>query len=41
MADVERCVCCGAIIPEGQMFCQNCLLAVKKTNEELEEEPWV
>ena len=24
MADAERCVCCGEIIPEGQMVCSNC-----------------
>ena len=36
MADAERCVCCGEIIPEGQQVCQNCLLAVKQTNEELQ-----
>lgn len=26
----DRCVCCGAIIPEGQMVCPNCLVAVKE-----------
>ena len=26
----DRSVCCGAIIPEGQMVCPNCLVAVKE-----------
>lgn len=26
----DRCVCCGAIIPEGQMVCPNCLVTVKE-----------
>ena len=25
MAGAERCVCCGEIIPEGQMVCSNCM----------------
>ena len=25
MADAERCVCCGEIIPEGRMVCPNCM----------------
>lgn len=25
MADAERCVCCGEIIPEGLMVCPNCM----------------
>lgn len=24
MADVDRCVCCGADIPEGRQFCHVC-----------------
>lgn len=24
MASEERCVCCGAIIPEGQQVCDTC-----------------
>lgn len=24
MDDVNRCVCCGAIIPEGRMVCPTC-----------------
>ena len=24
MADAERCVCCGEIIPEGRMVCPYC-----------------
>lgn len=26
----DTCVCCGAIIPEGQMVCPNCLVTVKE-----------
>ena len=25
MADAEKCVCCGAIIPEGRIACPSCL----------------
>lgn len=28
----DRCVCCGDIIPEGQMACPNCLCYVKKND---------
>ena len=24
MADADRCVCCGEIIPEGRMVCPQC-----------------
>lgn len=24
MADVDRCVCCGEIVPEGRMACPQC-----------------
>ena len=27
MASVERCVCCGEIIPEGRAVCDNCWVA--------------
>ena len=30
----DRCVCCGSIIPEGQWWCPNCLVAVKKPEGE-------
>lgn len=29
MANAERCVCCGEIIPEGRMVCPNCEVASK------------
>jgi hypothetical protein len=29
-ANTDRCVCCGAIIPEGQIVCPNCLVTVKE-----------
>lgn len=28
----DRCVCCGAIIPEGSWACPNCLLNVKEVD---------
>lgn len=28
--DVERCVCCGEIIPEGRQVCPNCEKRVQK-----------
>lgn len=27
---VERCLCCGEILPEGQQVCKNCLVAAKE-----------
>ena len=27
---VDRCICCGEIIPEGRMACPNCLVVSKK-----------
>lgn len=30
MASVDRCVCCGEIIPEGTQVCPKCLGASKK-----------
>lgn len=24
MADADRCVCCGAIVPEGRQVCRQC-----------------
>lgn len=29
MANADRCVCCGEIIPEGRMVCPNCEVAGK------------
>jgi ribonucleoside-triphosphate reductase len=29
LGNADRCVCCGAIIPEGFMACPRCLLYVK------------
>ena len=26
----DRCVCCGAVIPEGGYICLNCLVFVKE-----------
>ena len=28
----DRCICCGAIIPEGNIVCSNCLVAVDGKN---------
>jgi hypothetical protein len=30
----DRCICCGAIIPEGVTVCPSCLLAVKPRKEQ-------
>ena len=30
----DRCVCCGAIIPEGCWVCPNCLVTVKRGDGE-------
>ncbi len=30
MADADRCVCCGEIIPEGQMVCDSCMRPTKE-----------
>lgn len=29
----DRCVCCGAIIPEGGWVCPNCQFCVKKPED--------
>ena len=31
--DVNRCVCCGEIIPEGRMVCPMCLAKESDKNE--------
>ena len=33
MANVEKCICCGEIIPEGRHVCSNCMTASGKVNE--------
>ena len=38
MADVERCICCGAIIPEGRQVCPKCLVCVNLPEEDREDE---
>jgi RNA polymerase subunit RPABC4/transcription elongation factor Spt4 len=30
----DRCICCGEIIPEGRMVCPNCLVTVKKGEDD-------
>ena len=30
----ERCICCGAIIPEGRQVCPNCMVCVNLPEEE-------
>lgn len=27
----QHCICCGAIIPDGQNTCPNCLVTVRQT----------
>lgn len=29
----DRCICCGAVIPEGRMVCPNCLVTVKEAKQ--------
>ena len=29
----DRCICCGAIIPEGVWVCPSCLLCVKREDD--------
>ena len=29
-----KCICCGAIISEGDWYCHNCLTTIKKTTKE-------
>ena len=29
----DRCICCGAVIPEGVSVCPSCLLRVRKKKE--------
>lgn len=28
--NADRCVCCGAVVPEGQLICKQCQLAEPK-----------
>lgn len=28
MSDVDRCICCGKIIPEGVQVCPRCLVSI-------------
>ena len=33
MSDVDRCICCGNPVPEGQMVCEECKIKpLRKTN---------
>ena len=36
----ERCVCCGAIIPEGSMVCQACRQRAEKSDGAYNKEEW-
>ena len=38
MADADRCVCCGEIIPEGRIVCPNCLVCVNISEEDREDD---
>lgn len=33
----DRCICCGAVIPEGSLVCKNFLLTVKEGEDNGEE----
>jgi hypothetical protein len=41
MANDNRCVCCGEIIPEGMIACPNCLVVSKKKEmkQEMKQDP--
>ena len=30
MGSVNRCICCGEIIPEGRWVCPNCMVCVEE-----------
>lgn len=32
----DRCICCGAIIPEGNWYCPVCLICTKQEDDENE-----
>lgn len=34
MADADRCVCCGEIVPEGRMVCPQCEYKAKESKNE-------
>ena len=38
MADADRCVCCGEIIPEGRMVCPQCEYKTKESKNERSEQ---
>lgn len=38
MPDVDRCVCCGEIIPEGRMVCPQCEDETEKDGEQAKED---
>ena len=40
MADADRCVCCGEIIPEGRQVCDSCLEAIGRYLQEERNAPW-
>ena len=33
MADADRCVCCGEIVPEGRQMCPSCMAAYIMTRD--------
>ena len=38
MADADRCVCCGEIVPEGRMVCPQCEHKTKENKNERSEQ---
>ena len=38
MADADRCVCCGTIVPEGRMVCPQCEYKTKENKNERSEQ---
>ena len=31
----DRCVCCGAVVPEGHMACPQCLVCVRPISDNI------
>lgn len=36
---IERCICCGEIIPEGRQVCPSCEAAAKEATTDGKENP--
>ena len=38
MSDVERCIYCGQVIPEGKQICPDCELSITRTAARIKKE---